>query len=121
MPFFLSNFSYPLQSFLFNEKRKGFSLLLGYVMIELHVLIICFFLPFPCTTLSCSRSKLTSYKRTLALHTTRTTTVQQTNEYFVFKNDEVIDKLLLYLVLWGVFCRVLSMVNVGTHKATLRI
>jgi hypothetical protein len=40
---------------------------------------------FPCTTLSCSRSKSRSCKRTLHFHTTQTTTVQQTNEYFVFK------------------------------------
>jgi hypothetical protein len=49
--------------FSFNEKRKGFSL---YRLCDDR--ITCFDKGtrfFTCTTLSCSRSKLTSYKRTL--------------------------------------------------------
>jgi hypothetical protein len=70
----------------FSMKRKGFSLS-GYVMIELHVLIR----EHSGFTFSLYYFELFTVKinilqaYTSHFYTTRTTTVQQTNEYFVFK------------------------------------
>jgi hypothetical protein len=86
VPFF-EYFSYS-NLFFSMKKRKGFSLHIGYVMIELHVLIRehSGFFTFSLYYFELFTVKINILQAyTSHFYTTRTTTVQQTNEYFVFK------------------------------------
>jgi hypothetical protein len=109
---------------LFNEKRKGFSLLSGLCDDR----ITCFDKGIAVFTFSLYYFELFTVKINI---------LQAYTSHFIQHEPQPYNrpmsilclsswqwwsnrKLLLYLVLWGVFCRVLSMVNVGTHKATLQ-